>query len=104
MEIVYNGYDNEVSFRVHAYQGGTRIPVGFGAITSMRLEIPSIPQTVILGPGSWDSNGVVTISNLGAAGLPEGEYTCRLVAIDAGHPNGQVLVHEDSGELRLRVT
>ncbi|MCA9367031.1 hypothetical protein KC887_02060 [Candidatus Kaiserbacteria bacterium] len=102
MEIVFNGHDNVVKLRVIAYQDGTRTPVNFSAVTSMRLEVPSLGTNITSG-FSWNSAGEVTITGLGQAGLPVGEYPVNLIAFDADHPLGQILVHENSGKLVLKV-
>ena len=103
MEIIYNGYDNVVKFQVLAYQGNVLIPADFSGVTSMRLEIPSLALNITSGI-TWTSEGEITLSDLGQAGLLPGQRPATLIAFDPSHPNGQVIVHESSGGLTFKIT
>lgn len=103
MELVYNGHDNVVKFQVLAYEGNVAVPVDFSGVTSMRLEIPSIPLDITSGI-AWTNEGEITISGLGKLGLAVGRRTANLIVIDPEHPDGQVLVHSDSGDLVFKIS
>lgn len=102
MEIVYNGYDNEIKLRFSEIVAGIKRFVDFSGATSVELVLPDIPQTVTSDIDWSHGKGVVTFK-LGDDGLPLGDHRARVVINDVLHPNGQILIHEDSGALKIKV-
>lgn len=102
MELVYNGFDNENVLRIKELSGGSTAPFDFSGASSIELYIPALDMTIDSGIDWGDGDGVVKFT-LGGSAIPEGTYYGRLVVFDPLHPNGQILVHELSKTLQLRV-
>jgi hypothetical protein len=102
MEIVYNGFDNEVRVKVSEAVNGVIAPFDFSGATSLELYIPDLDQTITSGI-DWSHGGGVVSFELGQQNIPIGNHRLRLTVFDPLHPNGQILLHELIHDFRLRV-
>lgn len=102
MEIVYNGYDNEIRLKVSELVQGSLSPFDFTGATSVELVLPELNRTITNGIGFSEGNGVLTLA-LGDASIPTGRWKARIVVFDPLHADGQIVVHEEIHRLRLYV-
>lgn len=101
MQVVYNGYDNDIKIRVSEVAQGIKRSFDFTAVSSVQLQLPDIPMVISSGIDFSEGNGVLRLS-LGDDNIPVGKHKARLVVYDAQHPSGQVLIHEDVHNFWLR--
>lgn len=99
-EVVYKGRDNPNTIAIKEdKQGGSGAQlIDFSAVTRFTLYLDGAGVTVdtdtAAGAITGNAAGQITL-NINDEAVAEGEYYGRLVAYDALHPDGQVIIHED---------
>lgn len=95
--VVYKNRDNPPSAEFR--EDG--VLMDFTAVTRMTLELRGAGVTLDTDVDAslidWSQGGGKVQFNIADENLAPGTYRGRLVAYDAGHPDGQVLTHDKSG-------
>lgn len=94
---VYTGRDNVTLLVFDVLDGRRYVPLNITGVTRWQLALPDIgalfdSATV---PGVFIVQGNTLQVDLSQYVIPDSRQACLLVAFDAAHPNGQVLVDND---------
>jgi len=98
--VVYTGHDNLTAVKITQFDAATRrdIPLNFSALTRLVLTFPEIDpmisfdSAVLPNTLDWLQGDGVLAFDMSDYAIPEGTYNAELVAFDAEHPRGQVIV------------
>lgn len=109
--VVYRGRDNIVQSVFTRFDGKRFLAMDFTGVSRMVLILPvengnqfvfdSLTSPTVF---DWSLGGGRVVFDLTAYGLPVGSYDSQLVAFDAEHPGGQVIVDgQDKARLVIDV-
>lgn len=101
LPVVYTGHDNRTAVRITQFDEALRrdVALDFTAVDRLILTFPEVDPPVsfdsLVLPDNtldWTQGNGVLVFNLSEYDIPEGIYNAELVAYDAQHDRGQVIV------------
>jgi hypothetical protein len=92
--VVYTSRDNVTSLAFSRAEGRTRVPLDLSGVTRWRLALPAISAVFdsALVPEVFDVDGNTLVLDLADYAIATSVQPVYLIADDAEHPDGQVLV------------
>src|SRR5215217_4875598 len=99
--VVYTGHDNLTAVKITRFDEARRrdVPLDFTALTRLILTFPEVTPPISFDSAviadntlDWTQGDGVLAFNLTEYDIPEGTYNAELVAYDAEHDRGQVVV------------